>query len=289
MTEIASSLRSSAPVIDESLQGIQLPDDFNDLARACGVSEESLPAVRACSVRIIGHSRRDAAETFAFGDDLVFVEGQMRDPEVFTDFATKAYGYGSKYIAKLKRVSTELARDRHRCIFTSMSSTQILEMLPRTPQERNEILAKLEEGQKITVAQIKNWGKEKEEPADPLGQSGRRGLMALGQLNLKTGVAAVTMLTGKILARIEAELEPEGGRKPKAVRRKELNADVRVDARTASGHLVRVACRLSANIFGDTVPADLPEDSGWRKVRDLIRVLGAPTVNGRTAASCGRG
>lgn len=98
--------------------------------------------------------------------------------------------------------------------------------------------------------------------------------MTLGQSNLKTGVSTFAMLVGKILARIEAELEPEKGRKPKAIQKGKLSGEVRSDARIASGHLVRVACGLNANSFGDTASLDLPERSGWRKVQDLVHLLG---------------
>ena len=147
MTALTSALLSSAsaPVLDESVLGVQLPEDFDAAVLACGVSEDALAEVRARSVRIMGHRRRDAAQTFAFGDDLVFVQQQMRDEDVFADFASETFGYGEKYIAKFMRVSTELAADRYRCIANSMSSTQLLEMLPRTPQERDEILSKLEQ------------------------------------------------------------------------------------------------------------------------------------------------
>ena len=273
MTALTSTLLSSTAVLEESLQSVQLPDDFDDVAIACGVSEDALPEVRIRSIRIIGHRRRDAAETFGFGDDLVFVQGQMRDEEVFADFATETFGYDAKYIGKFMRVSTELAPDRYRCISLAMKSTQLIEMLPRTPKERDEILTKLEQGQKVTAAQIKSWGKE-ETSVDPLVQSGRKGLMALGQSNLKTGVSSFTMLIGRILARIQAELEPENGRKPKAIQKGKLNADVRHDARTALGHLVRLACGLTADAFGDTKAVDLPDGSGWRKVKDIIYVLG---------------
>jgi hypothetical protein len=277
MTALTSALLSSAsaPVLDESVLGIQLPEDFDDVALACGVSEDALDEVRARSIRIMGHRRRDAAQTFAFGDDLVFVQQQMRGEDVFADFASETFGYGEKYIVKFMRISTELAADRYRCIANSMSSTQLIEMLPRTPQERDEILTKLEQGQKVTAAQIKNWGKEEEAPVNPLVQSGRKGLMAVGQSNLKSGVSAFTMLVGKVLARILSDLEPEKG-KPKAIQKGKLSQDVRADARTAFGHLERVACGLKSNAFGDTVPADLPEGSGWRKVKDLVYLLGRP-------------
>ena len=273
MTALTSTLLSSTAVHDESLQAVQLRDDFDDVALACGVSEDVLSEVRIRSVRIIGHRRRDAAETFGFGDDLVFVQGQMRDEEVFADFATETFGYDAKYIGKFMRVSTELAPDRYRCISLAMKSTQLIEMLPRTPKERDEILTKLEQGQKVTAAQIRNWGKE-ETSVDPLVQSGRKGLMALGQSNLKTGVSSFTMLIGRVLARILAELEPENGRKPKAIQKGKLNADVRHDARTAHGHLVRIACGLTADAFGGTESVNLPDGSGWRKVKDIIYVLG---------------
>lgn len=277
MTTLNSALLSSAsaPVLDESVLGVQLPEDFDDVVLACGVSEDVLAEVRARSLRIMGHRRRDAAQTFAFGDDLVFVQQQMSDEDVFADFASETFGYGEKYIAKFMRVSTELAANRYRCIANSMSSTQLLEMLPRTPQERDEILTRLEQGQKVTAAQIKNWGKEEEAPVNPLVQSGRKGLMAVGQSNLKSGVSAFTMLVGKVLARILGELEPEKG-KARAIQKGKLSGDVRADARTAVGHLERVACGLKTNAFGDTEPADLPEGSGWRRVMDVISLLGRP-------------
>lgn len=277
MTALTSALLSSAsaPVLDESVLGVQLPEDFDAAVLACGVSEDALAEVRARSLRIMGHRRRDAAQTFAFGDDLVFVQQQMRDEDVFADFASETFGYGEKYIAKFMRVSTELAADRYRCIANSMSSTQLLQMLPRTPQERDEILTRLEQGQKVTAAQIKNWGKGEEEAVDPLVQSGRKGLMAVGQSNLKSGVSTFTMLVGKVLARILSELEPEKG-KPRSIQKGKLGQDVRADARTASGHLVRIACGLKANAFGDTEPADLPDGSGWRKVKDVVSLLGRP-------------
>lgn len=277
MTTLNSALLSSAsaPVLDESFLGVQLPEDFDDVVLACGVSEDVLAEVRARSLRIMGHRRRDAAQTFAFGDDLVFVQQQMSDEDVFADFASETFGYGEKYIAKFMRVSTELAANRYRCIANSMSSTQLLEMLPRTPQERDEILTRLEQGQKVTAAQIKNWGKEEEAPVNPLVQSGRKGLMAVGQSNLKSGVSAFTMLVGKVLARILGELEPEKG-KARAIQKGKLSGDVRADARTAVGHLERVACGLKTNAFGDTEPADLPEGSGWRRVMDVISLLGRP-------------
>lgn len=145
MPKLNSTLLSSTAVLDESLEGVKLPDDFNELARACGVSEDALPAVRESSVRIIGHRRRDAAQTFSFGDDLVFVEGHMRDADAFAEFSSETYGYGGKYITKFMRISTELAPQRFRCISVSMSSTQLVEMLPRSPAERDEILVKLEQ------------------------------------------------------------------------------------------------------------------------------------------------
>lgn len=40
------------------------------------------------------------------------------------------------------------------------------------------------------------------------------------------------------------------------------------------GHLVRIACGLKANNFGDTAVTDLPEGSMWRKVRDVVYLLG---------------
>lgn len=277
MTALTSALLSSAsaPVLDESVLGIQLPEDFDDVALACGVSEDALDEVRARSVRIMGHRRRDAAQTFAFGDDLVFVQQQMRDETVFADFACGTFGYDPKYITKFMRVSIELAAERHRCIAASMSSTQLLETLPRTPQERDEILTRLERGEKVTAAQIKNWGKKEEASVDPLVQSGRKGLMAVGQSNLKSGVSTVTMLIGRVLARILTELEPEKG-KTRSIQKGKLGQDVRADARTASGHLVRIACGLKANAFGDTVPADLPKGAGWRRVMDVISLLGRP-------------
>ncbi len=269
-----SPLMSSAAELDESLSGVHLPEDFDDVALACGVSEDALAEVRARSVRIIGHRRRDAAQTFLFGDDLVYVEGQMRDETVFTEFATGTFGYDVKYLSKFMRISTELAPVRHRCISMSMSSTQLIEMLPRTPRERDEILVRLEDGEKVTAARIKNWGKEEEAPADPFALSGRKGLMGIGQSNLKSGVSTFMMLVGRLLARIEAELEPGEGRKPRAIQKGKLNEDVRSDAREARGHLKRIACGLQADSVGDTSPVALPKGSAWRKVQDLVYLLG---------------
>jgi hypothetical protein len=82
------------------------------------------------------------------------------------------------------------------------------------------------------------------------------------------------MLVGRLLARIEAELEPGKGRKPRAIVKKKLNEDVKRDARIASGHLVNLACGLTPGTFGDTAPVDLPEGSGWRKVQDIVYLLG---------------
>src|SRR5690606_10643237 len=102
VTTLTSSLLSSAsaPVLDESVLGVQLPADFDEVALACGVSEDALAEVRDRSIRIMGHRRRDAAQTFAFGDDLVFVQQQMRGEDVFADFASETFGYGEKYIVK---------------------------------------------------------------------------------------------------------------------------------------------------------------------------------------------
>src|SRR5690606_28667513 len=63
---------------------------------------------------------------------------------------------------------------------------------------------------------------------------------------------------------------------PKAIQKGKLSQEVRAEARTAVGHLERVACGLKTNAFGDTETADLPEGSGWRKVKDVVAVLGRP-------------
>lgn len=51
-------------------------------------------------MRIIGHRRPDAAQIFIFGDDLVFVEAQMRDEAVFIGFAIGTFGCDLKYLSK---------------------------------------------------------------------------------------------------------------------------------------------------------------------------------------------
>lgn len=53
--------------------------------------------------------------------------------------------------------------------------------------------------------------------------------MALGQSNLKSGVSTFMILIGRVLVRIEVELEPGKGGKPKAIQKGKLSKPPVID------------------------------------------------------------
>lgn len=259
------------PQIQAALtEGIELPERFVELARQHGVSEKAMPEVMARSVSIIAHRRRDAAGTFAFGADLAYVASQVNE-DSFDEFVVEVYQYSPRHIGNFIRVASELGPWRVGCIKASMLTTQIIKLLARTPDERDEIVERIAAGERITAQKIEDWGKAPTEPTSPLSDGGLKGLRRLAQAKASTGVQSFGSNIGAVLSAIEDAI-PEEARK--APEKKSLFSAVRNPARQARGELVNLGLFVTPGSFGDVSPLAFPEGSDWGIVHDVLACLG---------------
>lgn len=255
--------------IDADLaDGLALPEDFEELARVHGVREADMPEVKALSLSVFAHKRLDAAGAFAFGAALVAIEAYF-DEEAFEEFAPKAYEYSLKHVRSYQKVASELGPWRSRAIRVEFKSTHLIRMLARTPEERDAILAKAEAGEKVTVADVENWGKPKEEPVDPMSSGGIKGLRALAQAKAKAGSASFGANVGTVLAAIDEALATG-----KSIVKMELAKEIQKPARQASGELRNLALFVAPGPFGDVEPLRFPDASDWGKVYAVLDQVG---------------
>ena len=255
--------------IDAALaDGLALPENFEELARAHGVREADMPEVKALSLSVFAHKRLDSAGAFAFGAALVALEAYF-DEEVFEEFAPKAYRYSLKHVRDYQKVASDLGPWRSRAIRVKFKSIHLIRMLPRTPEERDAILAKAEAGDKVTEADVRNWGKPQEEAADPMSSGGLKGLRAQALAKAKIGTASFGANVGTVLAAIDEALS--GG---KSIAKKGLVDQIQKPARQAAGELLNLAQFVAPGPFGDVAPIAFPAESEWGKVHAVLDQVG---------------
>ncbi|MCG6114068.1 MAG: hypothetical protein MEQ84_02620 [Mesorhizobium sp.] len=255
--------------IDAALaDGLALPANFEDLAIEHGVREADMPEVKALSLSVFAHKRLDATGAFAFGAALVALEAYF-DEEAFEEFAPKAYEYSLKHVRSYQKVASELGPWRSRAIRVEFTSTHLIRMLPRTPEERDAILAKAEAGEKVTVADVENWGKPEKEAVDPMSSGGLKGLRAQALAKAKVGSASFGANVGTVLAAIDEALASG-----KSIAKKGLVDQIQKPARQAGGELLNLAQFVAPGPFGDVAPLAFPAESEWGKVHAVLDQVG---------------
>lgn len=250
------------------VEGLSLPDSFDEIAREHGVREADMPEVKALSMSVFAHKRLDSAGAFIFGAALVALEAYF-DEEAFEKFAPKAYKYSLKHVRDYQKVASDLGPWRSRSIRAEFTSTHLIRMLPRTPEERDAILAKVEAGEKVTVADVKNWGKPQEEAVDPMSSGGLKGLRALAQAKAKVGSASFGANFGTVIAVIDEALASG-----KSLAKKGLVDQIQKPARQASGELLNLAQFVAPGPFGDVAPLAFPAESEWGRVHAVLDQVG---------------
>lgn len=253
-----------ADIVDE----LALPQNFEELAREHGVPEAAMAEVKSRSLSIIAHKRRDGANAFSFGNDIGAVAPHF-DKERFKEFAAEAHPYSVKHVTDFMRVAAELGPWRSRSIRASFTSTHLIRMLARTPEDRDSILAKAEAGEKVTAADISSWGKPEEEAVDPLSCGELAGLRVIAQAKARAGSAAFGANVGSVIVGIEDALAT--GR---SIAKKGLVDTIQSTARQAGGELLNLASFVQPDIYGDVTPARLPAKSDWGRVHSVLMQVG---------------
>lgn len=267
----ASALATDPHVQAALMDGVDLPPTFADLARRHGVPDDVMEEFKERSLAIIAHKRRDAAGAFAFGADLVYVASHVHE-DGFEEFVQEAYPYSSKYVSDFIRIASELGGWRTRCIKVSFSTTHLMRLLARTPQERDQILERAEQGERITAGMISSWGAPELAPVDPMRDGGMKGLRKLAQAKAGIGVRSFGMNVGAVISAIEEVISPETG--TKALEKKSLVAAVQKPARQACGELVNLALFVTPGTFGDVSPQAFPAGCDWGVVHDVLYRIG---------------
>lgn len=228
-----------------------------------------------------GMGKVDAKQAFR-RSDLLARATQLVSDKMWKGFCEVDMGFSDTQARNFLRLQ-EILDLRERCIAGAVT-TSILYELGKLPQERRaEIVAVFENGGRVPVQTVKDEvkalknGGAVEADIAPEDRGGPAGLKANG--SLKTDELAkefVTIAKGMIGALDEAlERHAAGKRVPKQGLAKVIVAPARTGWVLLQALVGRPALDAPGAIWIVT-PEPLPEESGWRKVSDILRRLGSP-------------
>lgn len=144
------------------------------------------------------------------------------------------------------------------------------------------VLSAFEAGEQLTVAQVKSMvgvtpGKKVERLDDTFNAAGLVGLREVAQVKVQQDTVRFIELVTAILTRVEEALKPRENNKP--VVKKTLQEKVMLDCRHAHDLLNSIAAPLvpDATSYMNWRAAKLPHGTAWRKVQNLLSLMGGST------------
>ncbi len=146
-------------------------------------------------------------------------------------------------------------------------------------QKVEEVLAALEAGEELTIAQVKQMigvstGKKAAPVADNLNMGGLAGLRKVADLKIEQDAVRFLGLTTSILKKVEKALEPLS--RNRAVLKGALSDAVMYDCRHAHDLINSLAAPLRPDVTAhmNWRPEKLPDGTNWRKVQALLHRMG---------------
>lgn len=242
------------------------------------VSPEDVSELRAIGEDIRSLGRRTNQQAYELGGYLARAKAILPERELgawvkaICKFTPKT---ARNYIA----VYENLSLYKERLVATATSPTMLFVLAYAEEQKVEEVLAALEAGEELTVAQVKQMvgvstAKKAAPVADSLNMGGLEGLRKVADLKIEQDAARFLGLTTSILKRVEKALEPLA--RNRAVLKGALSDAVMYDCRHAHDLINSLAAPLRPDVTPhlNWRPEKLPDGSNWRKVQALLHRMG---------------
>ena len=247
-------------------------------AAADDVSPEEVSELQAIGEDIRSLGRRTNLQAYELGGYLARAKAILPERELgawvkaICKFTPKT---ARNYIA----VYENLSLYKERLVATATSPTMLFVLAYAEEQKVEEVLAALEAGEELTVAQVKQMvgvstGKKAAPVPDSLNRGGLAGLRKVADLKIEQDAARFLGLTTSILKKVEKALEPLA--RNRAVIKGALCDAVMYDCRHAHDLINSLAAPLRPDVTPhlNWRPEKLPDGTDWRKVQALLHRMG---------------
>jgi len=242
------------------------------------VSPEDVNELQAISEDIRSLGRRTNLQAYELGGYLARAKAILPERELgawvkaICKFTPKT---ARNYIAVYENLSVY----KERLVATATSPTMLFVLAYAEEQKVEEVLAALEAGEELTVAQVKQMvgvstAKKTAPVPDSLNMGGLAGLRKVADLKIEQDAARFLGLTTSILKKVEKALEPLS--RNRAVRKGALCDAVTYDCRHAHDLINSLAAPLRPDVTPhlNWRPEKLPDGTSWRKVQALLHRMG---------------
>ncbi|CDZ72583.1 Hypothetical protein NGAL_HAMBI2610_42080 [Neorhizobium galegae bv. orientalis] len=179
-------------------------------------------------------------------------------------------------------VYENLSAYQDRLVEAAVAPTTLFVLAYAKERDVEQVLSAFEAGEQLTVTQVKAMvgatvTKKVALSDDLMNVPGLAGLRKVAQLKVEQDAARFVGLTTAVLTRVEKALEPLAEKK--AVVKKTLQDKVMLDCRHAHDLLNSVCAPLQPDVtaYMNWRAVKLPEGTAWRKVQDLLRLMGGAT------------
>lgn len=242
------------------------------------VSPEDVSELQAIGEDIRSLGRRTNLQAYELGGYLARAKAILPERELgawvkaICKFTPKT---ARNYIAVYENLSVY----KERLVATATSPTMLFVLAYAEEQKVEDVLAALEAGEELTVAQVKQMvgvstTKKTAPVPDSLNMGGLAGLRKVADLKIEQDAARFLGLATSILKKVEKALEPLS--RNRAVRKGALCDAVTYDCRHAHDLINSLAAPLRPDVTPhlNWRPEKLPDGTNWRKVQALLHRMG---------------
>lgn len=239
-----------------------------------GLDPDKLAIVKTCEAELAKLGRRTTEETFEFGEQLA-IAAELIPERTFGKWAVTASGYTRQHVSRLIDIATILKDHKARLVQARVPAT-VMGKLSASPEHLSQVLSEFEAGRRLTGKQVDAiiGGAKKVAASDLPNAGGIAGLRANAQAKLKIGVSEFVGNVAGIMGYIETALIPT--REGKRVLKGQLADRIERLARLTRFQLENIALFIELH-SGNSAASQIvrfPEGSKWRRVEELLWVLG---------------
>lgn len=242
------------------------------------LTPEQEQELAGCAERIGALGRRSTAQTFEYGAELAKVQAIL-PAKKFGAWLKAHVGFSTKSAKNYTRVHHELAWHRARMEAAALPSAAMFALLGADDADIEEVLQRIESGERLTVARIKTMvaGESAEKPAaaSPLDIPGRAGCLKVAEMRMRHQIDLFYGLLDKALVHVEVAVETFGS--GKNVAKSALAEKIEIDCRHANDLFELTLAPLFTDTYDERMnwkTTQYGTRSGWGRFQKALHKLG---------------
>jgi hypothetical protein len=244
--------------------------DYSEL----NLQPDELELVMKFEDRLVKSGRRTTEETFADGEDFA-IAVELIPKGTFGKWLASVSNFTRQHVYSFIRIATVLKDHKARLVQARVPAT-IMGKLAASPEHLPQVLAEFEAGRRLTGTQVAAIiGGEKDTTASDLPNAGGiTGLRANARAKQKFGIGEFVRNIAEIIDHVETAILP--AKEGKRVLKGQLADKVEHLARLTRFQLQNLIHFVELNPANSAASqvVHFPEGSRWRRVTELLWVLG---------------